>query len=118
MKALSIALLAVAVLAGCGGGGDATCSVTYEVSGSNTPQRVTMTIATPGGGTGQGAFQVWPNPHKETYTFKEGEFLYISGQNANSWNAAFTVKIIVDGKVVASEEGFGYSVASVQSKCQ
>lgn len=118
MKTTLIILATTLVLAACGGGGDdGSCNVTYEVTGNNTQQRVLITMAPPAGPALQGTFSVWPNAHREEYKFKTGDFLYISGQNSNSWNAGFTVRILVDGVVKASNEAAGYSVATAESVC-
>ena len=120
MKTTLITLATTLVLAACGGGGDdGSCNVTYEVIGNNTQQRVLITMAPPAGPALQGTFSVWPTAHREEYEFKNGDFLYVSGQNANTaFTAGFTVRILVDGVVKASTEGFGYSVATAEFVCK
>jgi hypothetical protein len=111
-------ILASLTLIACGGNTHNGCEVTYEVEGRNAQQRVLITMSPPAGKALQGEFQVYPEPHRETYHFNDGDFLYISGQNANSSNGAFDVRIIVNGEVKAKNDGFGYSVAVAKSTCQ
>jgi len=116
MKTLALIPVVLALTA-CGGGDDG-CDVTYEVSGSNTQQRVSLTITLPNDTIGQATWQVYPTPHRETYRFKQGDFLLATGQNNNAWNAAFDVSIYVNGDLVDKRSGIGWSIAHAAATCR
>ena len=116
MKKLILVALMCLLLSACGGGGSSGCDVTYLVEGSGSPlQTVLITVAGPNHTTSQATLSL---PSKTEYKMNDGDFLYISGQNASSITPVFTVRILVDGVDKAHSLGSGYTIASAQGTCQ
>lgn len=110
-----LALVSATLLAACGGGGDdpVTCSVGYSVAGSLPAD---LTYATPTG-TVQERITF---PAFKAYTFKEGEFLYISAQTTSSSpTASITVSISKNGDAsYKSASSFGaFKIATASGSC-
>jgi hypothetical protein len=100
-KVLSALILAtVAILAGCdttslgtGGGGGGSHEIKYEITGSASS--VDVTYQNENGDTSQESDV--PVPWTKTFAGKDGQFVYISGQNKGE-SGDTTCIVYVDGR--------------------
>jgi hypothetical protein len=84
----------------------------YEVTGTSGRYSVTLE----GAPKGTAQYSNVGNGWKYTWTGGNGRWLYISAQNQNS-TGSVTVKIVKNGKVVASQtSNGGYVIATVDGK--
>jgi hypothetical protein len=86
-------------------GGDhepTTYRVTYKVKGSAS--RASLTYENAEGGAEQADITV---PWEKSFTFKRGDFVYISAQSNDDWDRTITCEIWVDGKKWKSSTSSG-----------
>ncbi len=123
-KTLFAATLSLFVVA-CGGGDTSSNGnggqqqppagsylVTYSVSGST--KSASLTYANSQGGTAQETVSV---PWSKQYTFKKGDFLYISAQNEQD-TGSVTTDIRVNGVLTKTATSSGaYVIATASGTC-
>lgn len=128
--AASALCAAAALTAGCADDAAATepwpttptaRTVLYEVTSTTEDMSADITLATPGGGTHQAGGLVVPVRNEGaakpglTYTYRPGEFAYISAQNQRGWGD-ISCRITVDGTVLAENTSTGgYTIATCQT---
>ena len=118
MRVFVLGALALAMVTGCGGGGDSapqTFEVTYGATGSGGGD---VTYAAPGGSTAQEHVANGVAFHR-TFTMKAGDFIYVSVQNNSPDALALALATIaVDGRAYRAGQSTGpFVIATASATC-